>query len=340
MKGLNLTLAVSLGLTPQLVSAGVPAVQGTQQLKGGDGVIGQTYTLYPGTVDALNFTLGRLEYLSGHFLTDPGTPAERDGLRPAGKKLLIVHFTAHNPQGKERSFNGFSVFLSGVDSNGKTVRAAQGFYDEKTLKTVSLSLKPAQKINVVAALELDSRASLPKLLVETNRTTHAVWRYDLNGKVAPVIELLRDPKVPDGSAALDTMIPGRLGVYYPGKELDFRVRSVQFSAEPQLGQAVPAGGRLLLVNLSFRNVHQRAARLGNAFPPVRARVFDQDDLSGGVVSRLFLASRDQPVDASLDAGKEVETRLVVSLPAGMEAHRLQLEDVLGRTFTFDLGAAP
>ncbi|WP_104992166.1 hypothetical protein [Deinococcus sp. NW-56] len=196
-------LPLLLGLT---AAPAQNTVQGAGPLAGGEAALGKTYTLYLGTADALNFTLNRVEYLSGRFLTDPGTADERDYLREAGKKLVALHYSVQNPQKRDYNFRAdSSLKVTGVDSDNKEVARTRGSmaYDEITRKTASMTLKPAQKINVISILELGSRASLPKLLVETNKATRAVWRYDLRGKVAALPYPFRDPGVPDGSAALD-----------------------------------------------------------------------------------------------------------------------------------------
>ena len=324
-------------LTLTLGLAASPAVQGAGQLKGGDGVPGQTYTLNAGTPAALNFTLLGAEYSADHFITDPGTNDERDYLRPAGKKLAVLHFTVQNPQKVNTRLRGDTLVLSGVDSNNKQVGRVygSGVYDEITRKSVNADLQPAQKINLVMAMELDSRASLPKLLVEANRSTHAVWRYA--PKIAPVLPAaLRDPSVANGSASLDVGIPGTPGTYYPGKDVDFRVNALSYAPGPLLGKTAPAGGKLLLVNLSFRNVHGRLFKLGNAFPPVRVKLYDQDGLGSGEAGKFFLASRDQELSGDLMPGKDVALRLVVSVPAGVEPARLEFTDAHKRTFDFPL----
>lgn len=331
-----LALPIALGLTAAL--AATPAVQGTQQLKGGDGQLGKTYTLNLGTPQALNFTLNKVDYLAGRFLIDPGTPDERDYLQDSGKKLVVLHFTVQNPQKVKYRLRYDSVNIMGVDSNNKEVTRARssGLYDEISRKTINMDLQPAQKVNAVVLLALDSRASLPKLMVEANKATKAVWRYNLAGKVTPVGDPFRDPSVADGSASLDQGIPLKLNYYVPTKEVDFKVTGLQYSPNDTLDLKVPAGGKILLINLSFRNPHFRPFRLGNAFPPVRVKVFDQDDIAGGQSGKLHFASRDQQLEGELNSGKELGVRLAVALPGSLMPKRLEFTDGLKRTYNIDL----
>lgn len=329
-------LPALLGLTLALAQN---TVQGAGQLAGGDAALGKTYTLYLGTPDALNFTLNKVEYLQGRFLTDPGTNDERDYLRESGKKLVVLHYSVQNPQKKDYNFRvDYSLKFTGIDSNNKELGRVRGSlaYDEITRKYIAMTLKPAQKVNLISILEIDSRASLPKLMVETNKQTKAVWRYDLSGKIAPLKDPFVDPTLKDGSASLDTGIPLKLNVYLPAREVDFKVTDAKYSTEPLLGKTAPAEGRLLLVNITFRNPHFNSFKLGNAFPPVRMKVFDQDDLAGGEVSKFFLASRDQDMVAELAMNKEINARFVVTVPAGMEPKRLEFTDANKRTYNFDL----
>lgn len=333
-----LSLSTVLGFGAVLAAS--PGVQGAGQLKGGDAQPGKTYTLNMGTLQALNFTLNKLEYFQGRFLTDPGTNDERDYLRDSGKKLVILHFTVQNPQKTKVFLRGDLLNIMGVDSNNKDVKRVygSGIYDEITRKSANMDLQPAQKLNLVSILELDSRASLPKLMVETNKQTRAVWRYDLKGKVSPLNDPFRDAAVQDGSAALDQGIPLTLNAYLPAREVDFKVTEVKYSTEPLLGKVAPADGKLLVVNLSFRNPHFRPFKIGNAFPPVRLKLFDQDDMAGGEASKFFLASRDQELSGELAQNKEVQARVVVTVPAGMDPRRLEFTDANKRTFNLDLSS--
>lgn len=336
MKTAFIALPLVLGLTVALASS--PAVQGTQQLKGGDGQLGKTYTLNLGTPQALNFTLNKVNYLAGRFIGDPGTPDERDYLQDSGKKLVVLHFSVQNPQKVKYRLRFDSVNITGVDSNNKEVTRARGssIYDEISHKTINVDLQPAQKMNVIMLLSLDSRASLPKLMVEANKATKAVWRYNLAGKITPVGDPFRDPSVPDGSASLDQGIPLNLNYSVPAREVDFKVTSLSYSPNDTLDLKVPAGGKILLINLSFRNPHFRPFRLGNAFPPVRVKVFDQDDIAGGQNGKLYFASRDQQLEGELNTGKEIGVRLAVALPGGLTPKRLEFTDALKRTYNIDM----
>ncbi|WP_158679953.1 hypothetical protein [Deinococcus sp. NW-56] len=65
---------------------------------------------------------------------------------------------------------------------------------------------------------------------------------------------------------------------------------VQSSTANTLDRKVPPGGKILVVTLTYRNPHFRPFKIGNAFPPVRLKVFDQDGAwpgarSGNCISR-------------------------------------------------------
>lgn len=67
-----------------------PIVLGTTQLPGDFGQIGQTYTL--GQREPINFTLKSAEYAVTPFVVDNNTWVPK-----ADEKLLILHYTVHNP---------------------------------------------------------------------------------------------------------------------------------------------------------------------------------------------------------------------------------------------------
>lgn len=322
----TLLFSVWLGLAPALAQN--TGVQGTTQLAGGDAKVGQTVTLFPGTENAMNFTLNSAEYAVGHWFD----AEKNDFLSPAGQKLLILHATVQNPQKVEHFWRGDSFEITGVDSKNTEVKPEWAWFDEKTHAPVSMTFKPAQKLDVVFLMKLDARVSLPKLIVHTSNDK--VWRYDLKGKIKGLPAPYADPAVKDGSAALDT-IPGKVGTYY-ASTFDLRLDKVEYSTKPALDKEVPEGGRLLTIYVTYKNPLP-APQLLQGWT-IKPKVFDQDDLEVDDITNGFLTGRDQEIDSQVAPGKEIALRYVLPVPKDTQPKRLELTFDEGRTFKFDLSS--
>ena len=293
----------------------VPVVQGTQQLAGGAATVGQTYTLYLGTSDAINYTIRRAEYSVGHYYK-----GDEDGMPPEGYKSLILHLTIQNPQKQERGISGGSIRFTGVDSKNQSVSGEGGWFDEATHSDVSLSLKPGQKIDVYTRIVLASDVSLPKLIVDDAGSK--VWRYDLKGQVAPLSAPYANPAVKDGSAALD-LIPGKAGVFYPAV-LDLRVDRVDVPAAQPEGMDVGADQKVVVVYLTFHNANlvPQSMAAGPAYS-FRASLLDQDGIAVDY-QHLYLGLRDRELGGDLPAGKDAAVRVLFAVDKDVVPTTLKL----------------
>lgn len=301
-------------------------VQGTNQLAGGDAKLNQTVTLYPGTSEAMNFTLKSAEYAVGHWLTAD----KNDFLPKAGEKLLILHATIQNPQKGDHAFRGDHVAMTGVDSKNTEVKPEWSCYDEKTHAVVEMTFKPAQKLDVIYLMKLDATVSLPKLIVNTSN--NKVWRYDLRGQIKGLAAPYADPASKDSSVALDT-IAAKPGTYY-NSLFDVRLDKVEYVTQPMLDREVPEAGRLMLVTVTYRNPLPTPQLLQGW--TLKPKVFDQDDMEAQNGTNGFLAGRDQEVDGNIAPGKEITLRYVVPVTQGTEPKRLELAFDGGRTFSYDI----
>lgn len=319
-----LSLAALLGLTTVLAQN--TAVQGTNQLAGGDAKLGQTITLYPGTTDAMNFTLKSAEYTVGHWFDAD----KNDYLPAAGQKLLILHATVQNPQKADHFFRGDGFEITGVDSKNTEVKPEWSWFDEKTHAKVEMTFKPAQKLDVVFLMKLDAAVSLPKLIVNTSN--NKVWRYDLRGNIAGLKAPYADPASKDGSVALD-VIPAKPGTYY-NSLFDLRLDKVEYVTQPLLDQDVPEGGRLMVVYVTYKNPLPTPQMLQGW--TLKPKVFDQDDMEAQNVTNGFLQGREQEVDGNIAPGKEITLRYVVPITQGTEPRRVELAFDGSRTFSYDV----
>jgi hypothetical protein len=329
-KGLGLSASVSSNTititnpTPA-VPSNAPSVQGTSQQNGGDGVIGQAYTLCKGG-NAINYQITKLEYSVGDYLYDGGN--KNDILAP-DKKALIIYFTVQNPQKTEIDANGNRIRFSGVDSKNQNVSSDGYWYEQGTLREVSSVLRPAQKRSAFTRIVLDNDVSLPKLIVDD--CNNAVWRYDLRDKVAPVPAPFADPSVPDGSSALK-IFPAQFGTYYPGRT-NFRLDKLEYSTAPWFdGSNPPEGGKWLIVYFTVQNPTKQAQSLGQS----ALSFLDQDGVESSQSGWVYRASRDTGIgDIQLPANQEIQLRALVEVPAGAEVKKIRLTWDYTRTAELD-----
>jgi hypothetical protein len=342
-KGLGLTVAVSgstVAVTnpapsaptnaPSVQGTAQPSVQGTTQQSGGEGVVGQTYTLCKGQDSAINYQITRLEYSVGNYLYDGG---DKDDTLGPDKKALLIYFTVQNPLSSEVYLSGDKIRFSGVDSKNQNVQGDGYWYEQGTLRPISTTLRPAQKLSAFTRIILDTDVSLPKLIVDDCNNT--VWRYDLRGKVQGVPAPISDPKVQDGSGALQTF-PAQLGAAYPARMGSFRVDRVEFSDKPWFdGSNPPEGGRWLIVYFTVKNATRQAQGLGES----ALSFVDQDGVVSPTSNWLYRASRDATPDGvSVPAGGELGLRALAEVPAGAEVKKVRLTYFGSRTAEIDASA--
>jgi hypothetical protein len=321
-KGLGLNASVSgstVSVTnpqPATATNGL-SVQGATQQNGGEAQVGQTYTLFKGD-GALNYQITKLEYSVGNYLYDGGT--KNDYLVAPDKKALVISLTVQNPNKTERGVDGGSIHFTGVDSKNNNVSGDGYWYEQGTLRPVSITLKPAQKITVFTRILMDADVSLPKLIVDDSN--NAVWRYDLRGQVAPLPAPFADPSVPDGSSAL-TVFPAQFGAYYPGIT-NFRVDRVIYSSDTWFdGSPPPDGGRWLVVYFTVKNIAKAPSGIYGGSS--RLSFVDQDGVESRKSDWVYRASRDANLEAiDLQPNQELQLRALIDVEKGVQPQKIRL----------------
>lgn len=331
-KGLGLSAVVSgstvtvTNPTPAAPST-APSIQGTAQQSGGEGTLGQTYTICKGTDSAINFQITKLEYSVGNYLYDGGI---KNDFLASSSKSLVIYATIQNPQSREIFLNGNNVRFSGVDSRNQNVQGDGYWYEQSSMQYVGYNLRPAQKVSIYTRMILDSGVSLPKLIVDD--CNNAVWRFDLRGQIAPIPAPFADPNVPDGSSAL-TFFPAQFGVYYPGKT-SFKMDRVEYSTAPWFdGTNPPEGGRWLVLYYTVKNITKAPIGIyglgGLAF-------LDQDNISSRFSDWVYLASRDVALNVELQPNQELQLRALIEVEKGVQPKKLRFNWHDSRTAEVDI----
>ncbi len=331
-KGLGLNASVSSNTvtitnpTPAAPS-NAPSVQGTTQQNGGEGVLGQTYTLCKGSGgNAVNYQITKLEYSVGNYLYDGG---DKNDILDPSKKALVIYLTVQNPEKSEIYVDGAKIHFSGVDSKNQNVSGDNYWYEQGTLRAASTNLRPAQKISVFTRIVLDNDVSLPKMIVDD--CNNAVWRYDLRDKIAPIPAPFADPNVPNGSSALK-IFPAQFGAYYPGRT-NFRLDKIEFSTAPWFdGSNPPEGGKWLIVYFTVQNPTKQPQSLGQSV----LSFLDQDGIESSQSGWVYRASRDTGIgEIQLPANGEIQLRALAEVPQGAEVKKVHLTWDYTRTAELD-----
>jgi hypothetical protein len=311
-----------------------PIVLGTTQMPGDFGQLGQTYTI--GQREPINFTLKSAEYVVTPFVVENNTWVPK-----ADEKLLLLRYTVHNPILQEQGYDWYNLRFTAVDAKDTNHDFIQAIAREGTTEKLSIRLKPAQKVDVVAAIVVPAEGVVPKLIVEREKGAPVI-RYDLRGKVKGLPANIADPADPTGATALK-VAPAQPGGFNPLGVFDTRLDEVAYTTEPLAKQAPPAGKRYFTAVLTIKN---RTAReqtyTWSDFIPV---LKDSDGEKVEYTQALLKASRDEKADGSLAPGEEARIRFFFPLPQNVTGKTLllaegkQVHRSAARVFAFDLAAA-
>lgn len=314
-------------------AGGGPVVLGTNQLPGDFGKLGQTYTI--GTSEPLNFTLK-----SAAYSIAPVSIGQNTWVPKADEKLLVLHYTVHNPLSREQTYSASSLRFTAVDTQDTNHDSLPCVAREGERDPLVIALKPAQKLDVTTAILVPGTGVVPKLIVEREQGVPVI-RYDLRGKVAPLPAAVAAD--PEGATALPE-IPAQAGTFYAMGVFDVRLDSVGEVNGPLLRRAPEAGKRYVTATFTFRNRSNRSERY--YWPDFRAELRDSDGEKAPDMQALVKATRDEADSGDLLPGEETRIRFFFPLPIGVAARTLKLGEGkrvdarTARVFAFDLAAAP
>jgi hypothetical protein len=338
---LALSRAGSASTTPAKPSDSGAA--GTQQLSGGLGVLGKAATL--GKLSPLNFTLRSLEFLVGRVAI-----GQNVWVSNAKQKLLLVRFTAQNPQsGKDVQLNNASFVFTVVDSNSVSVTpdwagSEIAIARDNDFTPVDTALKPGQRLDVYTVFVVPNDVSVPKLLVERwNERQAGVLRFDLSGKIKP----LTAPFAADstGIKSLE-QINAQIGTYYPVGKADMRLESAQISTL-EVGGVLPSEGkRFVRLIFGFRNPMPRGApNTGVGMCGAEGFILEFTDsqnerqVTSSCGTSFLKVNRNENGDVELTPGQEVKLRYFFEIPNDVAAAKLMVYTEPSIRYVYDIGSA-
>lgn len=332
-----LALVAAFGLSVQPVDAAVKkavkktvkkapkrVVLGTQQLKGDQAKIGVAYTL--GKRDPLNVTLKKVEYS-----VEPLRMGNTIISLSANEKFLILHYTLHNPNPRNRGLAWSTFDIQAIDAKDTNWRYVTDVAMEGTGESCNMSLKPAQKTNVYTAIKVPASGEIPKIMFQTS--DKLVLRYDIRGKAVGLPAPIADPADATKATALEA-VPAEMGVFYPLRELHCKIESAAYSTEQFNNRPPRKGERYLIVTGTMKNnLFQKRSVSWNTIKP------EFTDVDGGSIragDETYYASRDEGIRAEIEPGKEIRFRWVVQVPEKVAVKTMAVSQNNGRKFVYDL----
>ncbi len=300
-------------------------VQGTTQLKGEYAEMGKTYTL--GKEDPLNINLKSAEYT-----IEPIKIGETSYVPTADEKLLVLHFTYHNPQPRERFTRWDSFDFTIVDPQDENHEGLVDLGMEKDKSTCSMDLKPAQKIDVYGVMRVPAKGEMPKLIIKSS--DQLVLRYNLKGKVKGLSEPYADTSDKTGATAL-AKVPANMGVYYPLSNLEVKLDKVEYSIGPTMGETELDESEVFLVaTITAKNVGTSPEFM--RWDSFDGKIIDVDGVEAADCVDMFQKSKDKTYGGDVQPGQELTVRCIFKMPDDTDVKTLSMHYDANRTFLFDI----
>ena len=306
---------------------------GTAQLPGDWCSLGKAYTL--GKATAINVTLKSAEYTIGGVKVGRFTHfPEKD------QKLLVIHFTLHNPLPKERAINGYTIYWTAVDAkseNKNQLYQAIGV-DDANRNELNQTLKPAQKVEAFAVIRVDAYGPVPKLMAE-NRTDKGspVARYDMHGKITPLTALYADPSDPTGSTVVKK-ITGVMGTSYITGAYQISLEKVEFINPPLDTTNCRNDEVFAVVTFDLGYCGEGAGALGGSGSPMDMKIEDMDGFKYDWSRGPMAVSSFKLLKQGIERDSPLKIRMAFPVPKNTALKNLTSKTWTGFPVVFDLSA--
>ena len=285
---------------------------GTQQLKGEYGKIGDTYTL--GKTHPWNICLKSAEYT-----IDPVCFGDRTVWPTEDEKLLLLHFTVHNPQKSLALMRHDMINITAIDSNDKNWNKENCLASEEKHQEVAQDFKPAQKMDVYAVVRVPNAGEIPKLMLTNFFDKDSVIRYDLRGKVKGLPTAYADPSDSSG-ATVPSVIQAKMGEYYPSGVFALKLEGISYTTDP-IDDNKPGKGQYMIATMSVKALAYSKPLLRHDMFEFKVLDSDGSDIKYSFI--LLKASSDSRIAQELDFGQEVRCRFIFKADKGVTAKTLK-----------------
>lgn len=300
-------------------------VKGTTQLSGENAKFGTTYTL--GKEDPMNITIKSAEYsVKPVLIGDELHTVTKD------EKFLILHMTYHNPQKKEAFMRSDILEYTVVDAQDQNHDRLVDIGAVKDNSSVSMNMKPAQKMEVFGAIRVPAKGQMPKLIIKSN--DNLVLRYDLRGNVKGMSEPYADPSDKTGATALPT-IAAAMGKYYPVGPFEFKVNKLERSNAAIIGEnELEEDEEFFILHINLKNVRPMDEFF--RYDIFDTQITDVDDVEAGRVVDLCQNSKDRSFASNIKYGQELALRYILRVPTDTDLKKFSVSYQEGRIFEFDI----
>jgi hypothetical protein len=304
------------------------ATKGTVQMAGDNGKLNTTYTI--GKVDPINITITDVRFSVVREIVG------KDVLAPSKEeKLMVIDFTAHNPNPKATAFNGGSLKFTGVDQESVNRDHKYYFTRAKTGEIFNTELKPAQKVELRTVIVAPAAGTVPKLILE-HRSGGPVLRIDTKPYLKPLDATFADPKDETGMTTLDT-IKAQNDTYYPLPQIDIKVNAQEVAKHGnRFGPNTTGAGR----TYASVKVHLKGMSPQPAFLRFNAELVDEDGGKHQVV-KWAPASTEDHFGSRVELDEEVAVRFVAVIPENVKIKAIRIVDASGklsRMFVFPVNS--
>ena len=303
-----------------------PGTLGTQQMAGGEGVFGETYTVSDdGSYGPMNFTLTSAEYTTERLPFSPDFAA----IPKVGEKLLVLHYRIKNPNTSDLYFRPSQLFQT-VAADGLTRSDAE--YSRRLTQRIAVAdtLKPGQGYDdLVTCAVVPASSGTPKIILQYGRvgTTDKVIRYMLGTSKNPVKAIpapYADSADPTGATAL-TEIPAKIGTPYIAGVYDLTLFSAAYAPGPFGETTAEDGKQFLVVTVSVTNKTWAQNYFKDALTPI---LLTSDDEKTTAYT-LLKGKRNEPWDGQqIEAGDSATVRLLFQVPKDTTAKTLKLSEAV------------
>ena len=305
------------------------ATKGTVQLAGDNGKLNTTYTL--GKIDPINVTVTDIRFsISREIVGNEVVAANKD------EKLMVIDFTAHNPNAKSIQFNGSSIKFTGVDQESVNRDHRYYFTRAKTGEVFNAELKPAQKAELRTVIVVPAAGTVPKLMLE-HRSGGPVLRIDTRPYLKPLDSTFADPKDETGMTALAT-VRAQNDTYYPLAQIDLKLNAQDVAKHGnRFGPNTTGAGRVYAsVKFTIKGMCPQPA-----FLRFQAEFVDEDGGKHPVV-KWSPGSTEDHFGSRVELDEEVGVRFVAVIPENVKIKSVRVTDTSGkesRTYIFPIGVS-
>lgn len=287
-------------------------VLGTNQMAGDNGKFGTTYTI--GQRNPINITLTDAKFSVERF--NVGT---RSYAPAKDEKLLILTFTVHNPNPAITHYDGSTLKFTAVDQENENREGSGQVGRKDGGDSLSIDLKPAQKIECQTVIVVPAKGTVPKLIVQ-HESGGAVLRYDLRTTLKP----LPAPYAGQGMDALEEVQADK-GQMLPLMAFDAKFLSTEF-VEKRFGPATIPDDKVFF--FPKFTVKKQSASGDPLRLTVQAVTEDGDRYTSQMIAK---GSVEEHAASYVEPGQELNVRLMVIVPKKAKIKQVRLWEVEGKT---------